>query len=347
MKIINKMIILGIVIILNLSMIIITAHTESDPFVTDLIAGKHYDAGDVEVWNDEDNLYVTFNTSDGWEMGVSHLHVATSLDGIPQKKGNPPPGQFDYGTDHDPKVTEFTYQIELDWDTGTELYIAAHAEVCKIMGYDGGLEETEATLPAIAQMMAVHATVGDPSYFTTTIAGGTSIDGIYEGWCVDLSESMEDYLWYVVNVYSSYESPLPPGLVDNPENLDLINYILNQHFVGQPSICSGDYTYGDVQRAIWELIDDSQSSTGLLGPWEQCRVDEILADVGANGEGYIPGCGDVFAVILDCIDPDDGQTSIIPIPIECTEDWNCETAWGDGFDFPGKNWATYFTYTVQ
>jgi hypothetical protein len=24
-----------------------------------------------------------------------------------------------------------------------------------------------------------------------------------------------------------------------------------------------------------------------------------------------------------------------------------ETAWGDGEDFPGKNWATYFTYTVQ
>jgi hypothetical protein len=24
-----------------------------------------------------------------------------------------------------------------------------------------------------------------------------------------------------------------------------------------------------------------------------------------------------------------------------------ETAWGAGFDFPGRNWATYFTYTVQ
>jgi hypothetical protein len=24
-----------------------------------------------------------------------------------------------------------------------------------------------------------------------------------------------------------------------------------------------------------------------------------------------------------------------------------ETAWGDGFDFDGKNWATYFTYEVQ
>ncbi len=24
-----------------------------------------------------------------------------------------------------------------------------------------------------------------------------------------------------------------------------------------------------------------------------------------------------------------------------------ETAWGDGLDFPGRNWATYFTYIVQ
>jgi hypothetical protein len=24
-----------------------------------------------------------------------------------------------------------------------------------------------------------------------------------------------------------------------------------------------------------------------------------------------------------------------------------ESAWGDGSDFPGRNWATYFTYEVQ
>jgi len=30
-----------------------------------------------------------------------------------------------------------------------------------------------------------------------------------------------------------------------------------------------------------------------------------------------------------------------------TSSQGTETAWGDGFDFPGRNWATYFNYTVQ
>ena len=33
-----------------------------------------------------------------------------------------------------------------------------------------------------------------------------------------------------------------------------------------------------MQRAIWALVDDAQSTAGL-GPWSQCRVDEILASV--------------------------------------------------------------------
>jgi hypothetical protein len=30
-----------------------------------------------------------------------------------------------------------------------------------------------------------------------------------------------------------------------------------------------------------------------------------------------------------------------------TSSQGTETAWGDGLDFPGRNWATYFNYTVQ
>ena len=30
-----------------------------------------------------------------------------------------------------------------------------------------------------------------------------------------------------------------------------------------------------------------------------------------------------------------------------TSSQGTETAWGDGLDFPGNNWATYFNYTVQ
>jgi hypothetical protein len=38
----------------------VSAHTEDDPLVVDLLAGQTEDIGDVEVWNDAENLYVKF-----------------------------------------------------------------------------------------------------------------------------------------------------------------------------------------------------------------------------------------------------------------------------------------------
>jgi hypothetical protein len=117
---------------------IASAHTEDDPFTTNLIAGggnvnSAIDAGDVLVWNDSDNLYVKYVT-DGWCLTETHLHIDISPDEIPQTNGNPIPGQFDYKTEHDcvtDYVTEYTYEIPLDGYYGQKLSIAAHAEVCK------------------------------------------------------------------------------------------------------------------------------------------------------------------------------------------------------------------------
>lgn len=125
------------------------AHTEDDPFVTDLIAGQHEDVGDVKVWNDGTNLYVQYETTGGWVLKETHLAVAEELNGIPQtKKGNPIPGKFPYSTQHDPLVTMYTYEIELgDWEPGTELCIATHAAVSlqdhskKETAWGGGCEE--------------------------------------------------------------------------------------------------------------------------------------------------------------------------------------------------------------
>jgi len=110
-----------------------TAHTEADPFVTDLIAGQTVDAGDVSVWNDGVHLYVKYETAGDWCLSTTNLDVATTLGEIPHtKKGLPIPGQFDYPMPHDPCTTEYTYEIDLNgWGPGTKLYIAAHAVVCE------------------------------------------------------------------------------------------------------------------------------------------------------------------------------------------------------------------------
>jgi hypothetical protein len=94
---------------------------------TDLIAGQDWDspAGVVTIWNDDVNLYVTFETTGGWELGETHLYVGAT----PPKKSAP--GKFPY-TDQ----TEYTIPLS-DFPDVCILYIAAHAVVSQ-----GDQEET-------------------------------------------------------------------------------------------------------------------------------------------------------------------------------------------------------------
>jgi len=139
----------------------------------------------------------------------------------------------------------------------------------------------------------------DASYVDITIKDIPGTDNPFEGmtfdgYCLDTDRPINQNVDYTAKVYSSGE-PLPdeligPGLIEKPENLDLVNWILNQNFEGKASTGNGtSYTSGDVQRAIWELIDDEQSGGGgSLGAWEQARVDEILSEAQSNGEGFVP-----------------------------------------------------------
>jgi len=105
---------------------VVFAHTENDPYRTDLIAGggsldSAMHVGDVLVWNDADYLYVKYIITDpDW-----------CITEIPQtKKGNPIPGHFEYSGMHN-RVSEYTVMIQNEWDTGTSLLIAAHASIIK------------------------------------------------------------------------------------------------------------------------------------------------------------------------------------------------------------------------
>jgi hypothetical protein len=234
------------------------------------------------------------------------------------------------------------YTISLGtWAAGTPLYIAAHA-VVRI----GGVNGIGATLPDQVDMVITFPGLGfgAPSYFDITVSGGTTLDGTYDGYCVDIDSGY--FTPSVADVYSSYE-PLPSGLIEKPENLDLVNWIINQDFVGQPSSCDGVYTWGDMQWVIWQLIEDNPPAEhSSLGDWSLCRAQEILAAAFANGEGFVAGCGEVMGVVLV---PDFGpyrphQPVLIWVDVPCAQE---ETAWSGELAFSEKNWATYFQYTLQ
>jgi len=274
---------------------------------------------------------------DGWCITETHLSVGTSLCDIPQtKKGNPIPGQFACSGEHD-CVGEVLYEIPMELDEGDTLYVAAHAVVCMGQG-----------LPETVTMSVVYPQEGDPSHFPVTVYDGMA--GAYLGWCIDIDASISQNVMYDAQVHSSLGG-YPADIVNFTGNLDLVNWIINQDFPGKGSPGGyGTYTYGDVQVAIWRLLEDPAFNNATVfsslhpAPSED-RVAEIICAAQGH-EGFVPGCGDEYAVILVPVDECGNtiaQKIIIEFPVPC----GCETAWGKGCDFPGRNWAMYFTYSVQ
>ncbi|MEM8754084.1 MAG: hypothetical protein AAGF90_13985, partial [Pseudomonadota bacterium] len=95
---------------------------------------------------------------------------------------------------------------------------------------------------------------------------------------------------------------LPDGIVPDEQNLDLVNWILNQDF---RSVDNGDgtgtnYTGNEIQRAIWTLTNESDGYNN-----RSANAQEIVDLARAEGEGFIAGEGDKVAVILNPVFADD------------------------------------------
>jgi hypothetical protein len=353
------------------------------------------DVGDVAVWLVGNSLYVKYEVDDPWGLTETHVCVKEALADIPQKNANPIPGQFrkeetGEGREYDPPVSEDTYEIDVTGLDLSKLYIAAHAVV--LFESENSIYVADSILIAGATTEAVLFNPGadDKSYFDVFVSESSSPyleDGTYPGFCVDTDKGMSlpeepapQYPYhnygpfgpFVVMVYSSYDPYLPACVIDVPENLDLVNWILTQDYVGQPGPC-GPYTYGDVQVAIWMLIEDNIPPAALnssfLGPTCEDNIDQIVQDAQAKGEGFVPGRSDKYGLILVPVDevepnPCEPVAQIFIIVVQASGD---ETAWGAipeedpdypldpnesnndrddsyAYDFPGSNWAHYIVY---
>ena len=306
-----------------------------------------------------------------------HIHFADDLSGIPHfGTGDPRLGRFEYRID-DLKLFEYKVEsvnpfqseivIPVDFDAVGAIHLTVEKDYSGVDIFDDYLTDDPVQMQIIWPDLY--------SYVELTLSGSDpdgdgpliGLDGVYEGWCVDVDQSIVPGAVYDAHLYSSYEDL--SGLdFENPENFDKVNYLLNNFYAGMevmplmsdctPKISCGsvispeELTKGDIQRAIWILIDDDLTELGL-GPWSQHRVNAILCDVNANGENFIPSCAEetVFIVV-----PDDGNTQLITGQTQIsTLGVPCETvclsdAWGDGLsgeEFDGILWGTYFNYDAE
>lgn len=337
-----------------------------------LVAGKNTNVGDVIVWNDADNLYVNYVITDlDWCLTETHLHVATSLGEIPQKNGNPPPGKFDYKGEHD-CVTEYTYTISLDWLPETELFIAAHA----VVEYN----ETGTFMPDLAwQRSSEPTTFFFPNYGAEWIpaqAFAILLDPEQTVWdngiddypnTPPITDGREWASWKYAYTepdggsYANYSDlrrfqatfTIPAGYIITSGSL------YAPHFTGGIPINDNVYIFvnGEDNLLFWggtrvnEIGGTFLGIPGIPALHGEFYVDEPME----TGSWYIPGTiPDVTGFVSD--------SNSIDIFTEENEQWGgmgklvleldyeltyTETAWADGLDFPGKNWATYFNYTLQ
>jgi len=378
------------------------AHTEDDPFVTDLIAGQHIDAGDVKVWNDGTNLYVQYVTTGGWVLTETHLHVATSMEGIPQNNGNPPPGQFDYASEYDPSegVTEpDPYVIPLA-DLGvadpcdpTMLYIAAHAVVAKLgetqttcvvsdnstlitkVYNKAGGGNAEVDLSG-APMNAVEAYEPKPYPTVYPLEPPETIDSVWDNgvnWFEDNSSSA-DWIWDTHHAEDPASYNITDPLYDAnaarwgrvvllETDLDIpgIPTLATLHIAADNAyefwLNSGTSTRSATAKvAGWESTNLTEAKVATAG-WQALGTYDVLGDLimGSNtlyvlaGNEYFWGDDSPNFDNPTRLDPYAQYNPGAAIFQLCVE-WvgiEEETAWGDGSDFPGKNWAMYFTYETQ
>jgi len=311
-------------------MLVMTAlplSVQADPVTVDLLAGQDDDVGDITVWNDEDNLYVEFDTTESGELMLeTHLAIATSVSGIPQtKKGNPIPGQFEYTTNHMGGTTNYVYMIPLEWISGTDLYIAAHASLGQELtmtlfsGADQGI--------VVYGPVSAYAPVGDAAWGTPvpavatyvhpswpSIAGATWISNTYY-----IGEPIAASSWRWVNhEFTVPGYPLSGSITITADNAE--DVYLNTVFVGSD---------GEVQDP-W--VDNYEWGTVLTHPMYPLEgindLDIIVRNYPGSSSPTANPTGLIYTMAVNYIE-------------------SGESAWGEGCQFDGANWAMYFTYTVH
>ena len=373
---------------------------------TPLIAGGGSPASAVNIGSvelslsDSGLLTVTYTSKglladsrDDWSLNSIHFDFGKDKISIPTTKtGNPQVGLFDFGGKQasfintgDPTVVQFTVSGVAQSDLA---YWAAHASVSQ----RDAISAFNQSLPDQVNFQLTDGpSAGDSSYWKTTVTGSSEawMNTTFDGWCVDTGRTIGTGSTYRADVYSSIGDDLT-GVIDKPQNLDRVNWLLNNanlmvgksisnmYSYGSSDASCSDYqnggtaavydtitgsaatdlgaiTYADIQRAIWGLVTNNQSTSGLYGDYSAARADEIADRAYILGRGFMPACNQKAAVLFRPVDGSDnttnqitiGQVTIISPSGSC--DGRNDTAWAitggiaglGGDNRFGSSWAEY------
>jgi hypothetical protein len=305
-----------------------------------------------------------------------HFDIADTLSGFhTNSSGNPVPGQFDYVYDIPAPYNIVSHEFDItipDNNHDGFVYVAAHAGGT----FFGEISGFNYYTPQNLTNLCVTTQTSQNGYWEFNLSNAGIMDGHYSGYCVDPGHWMTVGSCYPTKIFSTYG---PLGGFDttfaHPENLKLINWIVNNFTPGMP-ITKYEYlgpvfeppfhfelpkffvsgiqtdnilTMQDIQYAIWLLLCKATASPH--GDWDRARIMGIvykaLTTAGANT--FVPACNKdkIVAVVVPYYNNIPSvQLCIINYVVPCSS--KSMTCWADGkygANFPlAKQWGTWFFY---
>ena len=147
------------------------------------------------------------------------------------------------------------------------------------------------------------------SFFDVEIHAPEAIEGLYAGWCIQ-KDIVGELRNENATLYLSTSPDLPGDVRDLPWNE--INYVLN-HKIRGANRSDAEYI-DDVQGAIWLLLNSPE-----MGEYDSEWARQ-MAEAGRQHPNYVPGAGEVVAVVvysdgMDREDPNSKQEAIIEWPV--------------------------------
>lgn len=325
-----------------------TSETSTYP----LYAGQSMLVGDVLIKQDSNGIWVKFELnedamSEGWLIMETHVDVKGDVADIPQKNGNPIPGQFEQKETLDPGMPEagwYFFEFDMAWEM--PLAVAAHAVVerqeCVLMaaapyGPSSVYETLQGSQLNKAPIKEARSNPEAALEFegTKLETDFYSLGFIHEG---DDTYKDGDEAFITVKfdksvlngpgndiqiIEDTWGLPYPVESCDVSASADGIEWVMlgsanNQHPMTDGVHTVTEFDLGELESAMYiKLVDTTKP--------------ELFSGRGA-ADGF-----DVNAVIA------------LHDHVVCTV--YSETAWGgiiteDGlYDFNGKNWARYINYS--
>jgi hypothetical protein len=121
----------------------------------------------------------------------------------------------------------------------------------------------------------------------------------FNGWCLDRDAEIPNGIWHNAAVIHTWDKASLDGVVERPENIDLVEWIVLKNYVGQEQRCGEIVQRYHVQNAIWHLIDGKPATIDGLGcPAKAIVNDAYRARAAGQTKNVAQNCWGISATFI-------------------------------------------------